>query len=126
LFVDNKIENEGVFYYRLKQVDFDGQFNYSDVISVLYSIPKTFALGQNYPNPFNPSTTIEYSVARESFVSIKVYNVLGKEVAYLVNEVKPQGNFKVEFNASELSSGMYFVEMNAGNFKANKKILLVK
>lgn len=125
-FIDNKFENEGVFYYRLKQVDFDGQFNYSDVISVLFSMPKSFSLGQNYPNPFNPTTTIEYSVAKESFISLKVYNILGKEVASLVNEVKPTGNFNVEFNASELSSGMYFVEMNAGNFKANKKILLVK
>lgn len=89
-------------------------------------IPSEFSLGQNYPNPFNPTTTINYSLPANSFVSIRVYNILGKEVALLVNETKSAGEHSVNFNAGNLSSGIYFVDMNAGSFNAKRKITLMK
>ncbi len=85
-----------------------------------------YYLRQNYPNPFNPTTTIEYSIPKTSFVSIEVYDFLGKKVAALVNEVKKEGDYKVKFNASFLSSGIYFYRMQAGNFVETKKLILLK
>jgi hypothetical protein len=124
-FVDKNIG--GHLYYRLKQVDFDGSFKYSKIVEVNGSqSPKTFKLNQNYPNPFNPTTTISYSVPEQSFVSLKVYNVLGKEVASLVSNQVEAGIHKVNFNASNLSSGIYFYTIKAGKFTATKKLMLLK
>ncbi len=81
-FIDNDL-NPGIYNYRLKQVDYDGSFEYSDVIQVEITVPFDFALEQNYPNPFNPSTTIRYSVPQTSIVNIKVYNLIGQEVTEL-------------------------------------------
>lgn len=88
--------------------------------------PKTYELGQNYPNPFNPSTTIEYSVPNDAAVTLKIYDVLGKEVATLVNEQKPTGTYIVNWNASNFSSGLYFYKLTAGEFTQTKKMFLVK
>jgi len=88
--------------------------------------PVTFALEQNYPNPFNPSTTIKYQIPELSFVTLKVYDVLGSEVGTLVNEEKPSGNYKVEFNATNLPSGIYFYQLRVGSFNQTKKMLLLK
>jgi hypothetical protein len=85
-----------------------------------------FELLSNYPNPFNPSTTIKYSIPTSEFVSLKVYDVLGSEVATLVNEEKPTGNYKVNFNATNLSSGIYFYTLKVGNFTQTKKLILMK
>ncbi len=74
-----------------------------------------FTLYQNYPNPFNPSTKIKFVIPKSSFVNLKVYNVLGKEVATLVNEERPAGNYEVEFNATDLSSGVYFHQLRVGD-----------
>ena len=90
------------------------------------NIPTEFALNQNYPNPFNPSTTITFSIPDEEFISLKVFNSLGEEVAELVNETKPAGNYSVSFDASELTSGIYFYKLNAGNFFQTRKMMLVK
>ena len=90
------------------------------------SIPAQFTLYQNYPNPFNPSTTIRYSIPKASLVSLKVYDILGREVASLVNEEKPAGNYKAVFNASSFASGVYFYRIQAGSFIATKKLLLLK
>jgi hypothetical protein len=90
------------------------------------NIPIYFSLLQNYPNPFNPNTKINYNVPKSVFVTIKVYDVLGKEVTTLVNENKPVGNYSVEFNANKLVSGVYFYRMQAGNFIQTKKLILVK
>src|SRR4030095_16448044 len=89
-------------------------------------IPSVFALEQNYPNPFNPSTGIKYQIAKESFVKITVYDILGKNVATLVNEKKSAGFYNVEFNASNYASGLYFYKMEAGDFTEVKKMMLVK
>ncbi len=85
-----------------------------------------YALYQNYPNPFNPSTTIKYSIPKLSFVTLKIFDVLGNEIAILVNEEKTTGNYKVEFDASNLSSGVYFYRLQAGDFIDTKKIVLLK
>ena len=86
----------------------------------------TYRLFQNYPNPFNPSTKINYTVPKSGFVTIKVYDLLGREVTTLVNENKPVGNYNVEFNAGKLVSGVYFYRMNAGDFVQTKKLILLK
>ncbi len=90
------------------------------------NIPSTFELEQNYPNPFNPSTKIKYSVPQSSNVLLKIYDVLGKEVATLIDEEKPAGNYEVEFNASNLSSGTYFYRLRSGNFVETKKMILLR
>ena len=116
-----------VFNYRLKQIDFDGTSKYYDLSnSVEVSAPVNFALDQNYPNPFNPTTTIRYSVAMDSKVRIDVYDVLGRLVKNLVNENKAAGNYSVDFNASNLSSGVYMYKISAGNFTAVRKMNLMK
>ena len=81
---------------------------------------------QNYPNPFNPSTTIKFQIPNSSFVNLKVYDVLGNEVATLVNEEKPAGTYQLSFDASNLSSGIYFYKLQAGNIVETKKMILLK
>ncbi|MDZ7625551.1 MAG: LamG-like jellyroll fold domain-containing protein [Ignavibacteriaceae bacterium] len=90
------------------------------------NFPESFSISQNYPNPFNPSTTIRYSIPNGSVVTIKVYDVLGTEVATLVNEDKSAGSYEVDFNASQLSSGIYFYKLQAGSFVETKKMILIK
>jgi len=124
-FIDSPNKNRKISY-RLKQIDFDGSYEYSGVVEADLSIPLEFALAQNYPNPFNPATTINYSLANRSKVDLKVYNILGKQVVSLVNEMQDAGNYSVKFDASKLSSGVYFYELNAGSFSAKKKMILVK
>ena len=124
-FVDSPNKN-GKISYRLKQVDFDGSCEYSNTIEVDLNMPVEFALAQNYPNPFNPVTTINYSLASKEKVDLKIYNILGKQVFSLVNEMQDAGNYTVKFDASKLSSGVYFYELNAGSFSAKKKMVLLK
>ena len=90
------------------------------------TIDLDFNLDQNYPNPFNPSTKISYSIKEEGLVTLKVYDVLGMEIATLVNENKPAGIYEVEFKASQLPSGMYIYKLQAGSFTNIKKMLLTK
>ncbi|MBU2447260.1 MAG: T9SS type A sorting domain-containing protein [Bacteroidetes bacterium] len=94
------------------------------------SAPKEFTLSQNYPNPFNPSTKIQYSLRNAGFVSLKVFNLLGREVATLVNSNQEAGSYTVPFNTSEaklnLASGVYFYRLEAGSFVSTKKLILMK
>jgi hypothetical protein len=90
------------------------------------SIPQQYGLDQNYPNPFNPSTVISYSIPGLSFVSLKIYDILGKEISALVNEVQPAGNYQINFAADNLPAGVYFYRINAGNFNQTKKMVLLK
>ena len=112
-------------YYRLKQIDFNGTFKYSDVIEVLIS-PSTFSLSQNYPNPFNPSTTISYQIKEQGLVQVKIFNLIGQEVATLVNEVKSAGAHKINWNADKFPSGVYFYQLQAGSFTQTKRMILMK
>ena len=89
-------------------------------------VPVEYALSQNYPNPFNPTTKVNYALPKNGFVTLKVYNILGVEVANLVNENKPAGNYSVDFNASELSSGIYFYSINVNGFTDTKRMMLIK
>ena len=90
------------------------------------NIPTEYALSQNYPNPFNPTTNIKFDLPKEGFVSLKIYDVVGKEVASLVNEVKSAGSYIVGFNGTELSSGVYFYRLESGIFVENKRMILIK
>jgi photosystem II stability/assembly factor-like uncharacterized protein len=121
----------GKYYYRLKQIDFDGSFEYSKEIEVEVTPPTKFSLEQNYPNPFNPTTTIKYTIPNVGtsfmkFIKLKVYNTLGEEVATLVNEEKPAGSYTVKFNGSNLPSGVYIYRLTVGSYSAAKKLILLK
>ena len=125
-FTDANLSN-GRYSYQLRQIDFDGSskvYNLSN--EVVIGTPMTYSLSQNYPNPFNPSTVIKYSIPQSSLVTLKVYNILGKEVASLVNENKEAGNYTVNFSAKNLSSGVYFYTIKAGNFTQTKKMTIIK
>ncbi len=124
-FIDESTQN-GKYSYRLKQIDFDGKFEYSSVVEVDFKSMNDFALEQNYPNPFNPTTMIKYSVPTKEFVSLKIYDILGNKVADLVNENKEAGNYEVSFDASNYPSGLYIYSITAGSFKQVRKMMLVK
>jgi hypothetical protein len=113
------------YFYRLKQIDFDGSSNYSEVIECQISLAE-FRLKQNYPNPFNPSTMIRYSVSEESFIAIKIYDLLGREVIQLVNEVQNEGLYEVKFTAAGISSGVYLLQMSAVRKNGENKLLTRK
>ncbi len=91
-----------------------------------YELPTDFSLSQNYPNPFNPTTTIKYSIPNSQFVTLKVYDLLGREISTLVNEEKAPGNYEVKFDGSNLSSGVYLYRLQAGSFTQTKKFVLMK
>ena len=113
-------------FYRLKQIDTDGNFEYSQVVEA-EPIVSSYSLAQNYPNPFNPVTIINYEIPFEKTqVAIRVYDVLGNEVATLVNEEKPNGRYSVKFDGSNLASGVYLYKIQAANYISIKKMLLLK
>jgi len=121
----------GTYTYRLKQTDYDGTFEYSDVVEVEVVAPNVFTLEQNYPNPFNPSTMINFSLAADSKVSLTVFDVLGQEVANLISGNLAAGSHEINFNASNVNSGVYFYRIDATgvdgtNFTSVKKMILTK
>jgi hypothetical protein len=116
----------GKYSYRLKQIDNDGQFEYSKTIEVDLGAPKKFELSQNYPNPFNPTTTISYNIPEATNVKLTIYNLLGQEIKTLVNEFKESGVHTINFDASELNSGLYIYKLQAGSFVQTRKMTLVK
>lgn len=124
-YTDAGIET-GNYYYRLKQIDFGGAYEYSNEIFVDVTAPLAFALDQNYPNPFNPSTTINFSLAEPSFVKLAVYNLLGEEVKVLKNEYMNAGAFNVSFDAASLPSGMYLYKIETAQYSSVRKMMLMK
>ncbi|HEX9740062.1 MAG TPA: T9SS type A sorting domain-containing protein, partial [Ignavibacteriaceae bacterium] len=128
-YVDNTVSS-GSYTYRLRQVDFDGTFEYSNEVEVDLA-PSTYSLAQNYPNPFNPNTKIDFSLASDSKVTLKIFDVLGQEVRTLINGNLAAQSHSIEFNASSLNSGVYFYTIEAkgtdgSNFTSTKKMILTK
>jgi hypothetical protein len=129
-FTDKNLE-VGNYSYRLKQNDYDGTFEYSNVVEVDVIAPDVFSLEQNYPNPFNPSTMIKFSLAADSKVSLTVFDVLGQEVANIISGNLAAGSHEINFNASNINSGVYFYRIDATgidgtNFTSVKKMILTK
>lgn len=130
VFVDEKLA-PGTYYYRLKQVDLDGVFEYTNVINITLTPPKEFALAQNYPNPFNPETTIKYDLPVSSHVVLKIFNILGEEVKTLVDAEQTAGINTIIWNGKDklgkdVSSGAYIYQMQAGGFTKVKKLTLLR
>jgi N-acetylneuraminic acid mutarotase len=129
----DKLTDAGKYFYRLKQIDFGGKYEYSQTAEINWSPFTTYTLEQNYPNPFNPTTTIGFGILASpnpskggALVTLKIYDVLGNEVKILINEEKEAGYHLVDFNASELPSGVYFCRIQSGNFIDTKKMILLK
>ena len=133
---DNKLDfipQNNMTPWRVNPIPYDGSnYTRTGVSETQSTLPKTFSLSQNYPNPFNPSTTIEYALPTSSTVTIKIYSILGQEVASLINTEQAPGNYKTVWNASRLASGMYFMRMIArpadgsNSFTQVRKVLLMK
>jgi len=123
-FIDDGIG--GIVYYRLKQIDFDGTYEFSFVIAVNSASVTTMDLEQNYPNPFNPNTNIKYQIGNDGFVNLEVINSLGEVVATLISEFKQAGTYQISFNGTNLSSGVYVYILKSGNFIQSKKMILLK
>ncbi|OIP60358.1 MAG: hypothetical protein AUK34_06455 [Ignavibacteria bacterium CG2_30_36_16] len=126
---DDVVNYGGEFSYRLKQIDYDGSVEYSSIVKVSVTSPDEFTLSQNFPNPFNPSTTIAFSIPVASYVNLKVFDILGREVVTLINGNLDAGKHSVNFDAASaggLSSGLYLYQLNAGSFSSAKKMNLLK
>lgn len=124
-FSDDQFSGSTQYAYRLKQIDYDGSFEYSEVVEVEVT-PIQYTLEQNYPNPFNPATTIKFSLPVAENVTITVYNQIGEVVKELVNQEFEAGHHKVSFNANDLASGMYIYTINAGDYSQSRKMILMK
>ena len=124
-FVDGNLSSNR-YYYRLKQVDLDGSFEYSDEVEIEIDGLNDFQLYQNYPNPFNPSTKIKYFIPQNSFVKITLHDILGSEIRTLVSETVQPGTYEIKLDGSELSSGLYFVRLSSENIQRTLKISLIK
>jgi hypothetical protein len=129
-YTDSKV-SAGKYTYHLKQIDFDGSYEYSPEVEVEISAPLQFSLEQNYPNPFNPNTKIFFSLAVDSKVNLKIFDVLGQEVATIVNDDLSPGTYDINFTADQLNSGVYFYRLEAigvdgSNFVDVKKMILTK
>jgi photosystem II stability/assembly factor-like uncharacterized protein len=125
-FNDEQLKS-GSYSYKLKQIDFNGSFRYSDIVNVFISIPVAYSLEQNYPNPFNPGTVIEFSLPEDvSNLKLSIYNVLGEKVAELVNTALVAGRYSYQWNASNVATGMYIYELRTDKFVSIKKMMLMK
>lgn len=129
-FTDNTVES-GIYYYRLKQIDLNGTYSYSDVVNADVGLPADYSLKHNYPNPFNPSTTIEFSAPVQAKVTISVYNLVGELVSEIISGDYTAGTHNVDFNAADLSSGIYFYHIDAigvdgSNYSNVMKMTLLK
>lgn len=125
-FYSDRNISTGIYQYRLRQIDFDGSFEYSSIVEIDVLTPSVYALEQNYPNPFNPITNINFSLAEPELVKLAVFDLLGQEVKSLINEFREAGPHSISFDASSFPSGTYFYKIETGNFSETKKMLLMK
>jgi hypothetical protein len=124
-FIDDKV-NPGKNVYRLKQIDFNGNYEHSNVVEIFFYLLNNYKLEQNYPNPFNPTTTISFNQQKAGYVKLTLFNLLGQELKSLINEYKEAGNYKIHFDADKLNSGMYIYKIEVNGFIQSRKMLLVK
>jgi hypothetical protein len=125
-YADAKLKT-GNYKYRLKQLNYNGNFKYFSLDGEIFiDVPKVFSMSQNYPNPFNPVTKIDFDIPKDGFVSLKIYDVLGREIKSIVNEFRKAGYYTEEFNATNFASGVYFYRIQTGDFVAIKKMLMIK
>lgn len=125
-FKDKNLQS-GKYKYRLKQTDFNGNFKYYELSNeVSIGVPDKFYLSQNYPNPFNPVTNLGFGISESGFVTLKVYDVLGNEVAVLVDENKAPGYYNIQFDGKNLSSGIYYYRLESSGFVQTKRMMLLK
>jgi hypothetical protein len=122
----DQIETSGIYFYKLKQIDFDGTYKYSNTIEILINSPTKFTLEQNYPNPFNPTTIVKFDLLKDGLVTLEVYDILGRKITTLINEQRTAGRYEQTFDASSLASGVYFYKLQAGDFISAKKMILLK
>ena len=126
-FTDETELRPGIYSYRLKQIDYDGTSEYSDEVRVeIVEQVKEYTLLQNYPNPFNPVTKIRFHLPEEAEVVLTVYNSIGEQITNLVNERLNSGSHEIEFNAVDFASGVYFYQLDAGNYIDIKKMIVMK
>ncbi|MCH7974781.1 MAG: T9SS type A sorting domain-containing protein, partial [Bacteroidetes bacterium] len=125
-YIDSDISNSGKFYYRLKQIDNDGTFEYSELVTVYVGIPDHYSLSQNYPNPFNPETRIDFALPEKQMISLKIYNILGELVKEIINEEREAGNYTIKFQSYGLASGIYIYKLESPRFTAVKKMILLR
>jgi hypothetical protein len=127
----DQVSKPGTYYYRLRQIDFDGSINYSNIVEAEVEGPDVFVLSQNYPNPFNPSTMIKFSLPVDSHVKIELFSTLGEKVDELTNREFSIGSHEINFDASKLSNGVYYytitaVGVDGTSFTSTKKMVLMK
>jgi len=126
-YLDKTVASEMTYYYKIQKKAADGSLSeYGPVEVVSCFIPMEYALFQNYPNPFNPCTTIQYQIPEPCFVSLKIYDILGREVYAPVHEKKTTGAYKIQWNAGSLSSGMYIYRLEAGKYTETRKLIVKK
>ncbi|MCH7724630.1 MAG: T9SS type A sorting domain-containing protein [Bacteroidetes bacterium] len=125
-YIDFDISNSGKYYYRLKQIDNDGTFEYSELVTVDVGIPDHYSLSQNYPNPFNPETRIDFALPEKQMISLKIYNILGELVKEIINEEREAGNYTIKFHSYGLASGIYIYKLESPRFTAVKKMILLR
>jgi len=118
---------QGKYKYRIKQTDYNGNFEYFSLAGeAVVGVPAKYELLQNYPNPFNPSTSISYALPKDGFVNLKMYDVLGREIKTLISEFKKANIYTVDFNASDLSTGVYYYKINVDGYSDVKKMMYIK
>ena len=125
-YLDKKIKATGEYYYKLRQIDNDGSYVYSDILKINLIVPDEMKLNQNYPNPFNPSTTISFTIPQAGNVILKVFNAIGEEVSTITNGFLEAGEYSFNFNAEGLTSGTYIYRLSIGKTTFTRKMLFLK
>jgi hypothetical protein len=125
-YTDTQFSESGEYQYRLKQLDNDGSFNYSQIISINVGIPDSYSLSQNYPNPFNPATRIDFALPEKQKVVLRIYNMLGELVREVINKENEAGHYSIQFNSVGLASGVYIYRLETSAYVASRKMMLLK